>query len=140
MYPIDSANAPPTTDDSPKDATREGRIERIARVCHEANRAHCLAIGEDPETVYPGWDNCPEEIRDSARMGVRRALAGATPEQLHQSWVEHKRNSGWKFGPVKDLELRTHPCLVSYDRLPALQRQKDALFAGVVDALRVEAL
>lgn len=110
--------------------------QTIARVCHEANRAYCLATGEDPSTVYGAWDDVPAEIQASALDGVQKALAGATPEELHQSWVQFKLNGGWKYGPVKDAEARTHPCLVSYDKLPEAQRRKDALFSGIVEALR----
>lgn len=108
----------------------------IARVCHEANRAYALACGEDPATVWPAWDAAPEEIRESARKGVTAALAGDGPEELHSKWLMQKRNDGWQYGAVRDNVTKRHPCMVPYHELPDAQRRKDALFAGIVDALR----
>jgi len=107
--------------------------EAIARVCHEANRAVQVIQG-DP-AVSPRWDQAPDWQRASAVDGVGQALAGATPEQLHQSWCDLKVADGWRFGVVKDADAKTHPCLVAYDQLPADQRLKDRLFSAVVAAL-----
>ena len=108
--------------------------ERIARVCHDANRAWQQTTG-DP-AVSPPWDQAPDWQRESAIDGVRQALNGATPEELHESWCAHKRAEGWTYGEVKDAAARTHPCLVPYTDLPEEQRRKDTLFAAVVGALR----
>jgi len=111
-------------------------VDLIARVCHEANRAYALAAGESPSAVHPSWFEAPEEIRASARTGVQHALDGATPEQLHESWLKSKTETGWIYGPVRDNALRVHPCLVPYAELPAVQQRKDALFSAIVQALR----
>lgn len=111
----------------------EAAIEDIARVCHEANRAYCLGQGD---LTQVGWDQAPTWQRESAVIGVRRALEGATPEELHESWLEHKIAEGWIWGPVKDAERRQHPCVVPYAQLPPAQRRKDALFGAIVAALR----
>jgi hypothetical protein len=111
-------------------------IELIARVCHEANRAYALATGESPTLVHPSWTEAPEEIRESARVGVAHALDGATPEQLHESWCVSKRAAGWVYGAVRDNVAKVHPCLVPYAALPIAQQKKDALFSGIVAALR----
>lgn len=105
----------------------------IARVCHEANRALQIVTG-DP-AVSPPWDEAPEWQRSSAIEGVQAALDGASPEKLHESWCETKIRDGWVYGEVKGAEARTHPCLVSYEELPAEQRAKDHLFGAVVAAL-----
>lgn len=108
-------------------------IEDIARVAHEANRAMQIINGE--ADISPGWDDAPDWQRESAVDGVKKALAGATPEELHQSWCDFKTAEGWVYGPVKDPEAKTHPCLVPYGDLPAGQRAKDALFQSVVFSL-----
>ncbi|MFE7233906.1 RyR domain-containing protein [Streptomyces sp. NPDC057596] len=108
-------------------------IGDIARVCHDANRAWQIATG-DP-VVSPQWDEAPEWQQVSAVDGVRKALGGATGEQLHQDWCDFKTSDGWVYGPVKDETAKTHPCLVPYSELPAEQRRKDALFAAIVAAL-----
>jgi hypothetical protein len=105
----------------------------IARVCHEANRALQI-IHADP-APSPAWDDAPEWQRNSAIDGVREALDGATPEQLHDAWCEQKLYEGWCYGDVKDPEAKTHPCLVPYGQLPAEQRVKDVLFQSIVRAL-----
>lgn len=112
------------------------KVEVIARICHEANRAYALATGEDPAKVHPSWDDAPPEIRESAIVGVQYALDGAGPEELHQSWMQGKLNAGWRFGEVRDNDRKIHPCIVPYDKLPQEQRRKDALFGNIVDALR----
>jgi hypothetical protein len=108
-------------------------VDGIARVCHEANRAYCQALGD--HTQVP-WDDAPEWQRDSARVGVLKAIEGATSEQLHESWMAQKVADGWTHGAVKDADAKTHPCMVSYHELPPAQRRKDALFGAVVAALK----
>lgn len=105
------------------------QLEIMARSAHEANRAYCLSIGD---TSQPSWDDAPGWQRSSALNGVSGALAGDTPEQSHESWLEEKRRTGWKYGPVKDPEKKEHPCFVSYSELPPEQQVKDAIFTGVV--------
>lgn len=115
--------------------TREvGIIPAIARVCHEANRAWCVAMGDHSQV---SWDEAPEWQRQSAVTGVRAALNGAGPEELHASWMEEKRRDGWVYGPVKNASTKEHPCMVPYDKLPIEQRRKDHLFRAVVAALTV---
>lgn len=111
--------------------------EAIARVCHEANRAWQIVTGDPAPS--PEWDTAPEWQRTSAAEGVKAALDGATSEQLHLSWVNSKLADGWTYGPVKDAQAKTHPCLVPYDQLPAEQRLKDHLFHAIVRVLSAEA-
>lgn len=106
--------------------------ELAARVAHEANRAYCLSIGDDSQ---PAWEDAPDWQRKSALAGVEGVIAGNGPEQSHASWLAQKRVDGWIYGEVKDPEARTHPCMVSYDELPAAQKRKDAMFVGVVQAV-----
>ena len=108
-------------------------LNQIARICHEANRAIQIATG-DP-AVSPQWDDAPEWQRESAIEGVQKAIEGATPEQLHLSWVAFKVNDGWCYGHKKDAGAKTHPCIVDYDELPDDQKAKDAVFSAIVKAL-----
>ena len=112
--------------------TKESIIEACARAAHESNRAYCIAIGD---TSQSSWDDAPEWQRASARNGVTGALAGATPEQSHESWLAEKRAAGWKYGPVKNPETKEHPCFVPYADLPPEQRRKDDLYLAVVRAV-----
>lgn len=102
----------------------------IAQVCHEANRAIQEAIG-DPE-LSPGWHDAPEWQRDSAIEGVVKAIEGDTPEQLHESWCEYKKQGGWVYGKAKNPVAKTHPCLLPYDQLPEEQKAKDQVFGAIV--------
>lgn len=106
-------------------------IERRARAAHEANRAYCASIGDDSQVA---WEDAPQWQRDSAIVGVKHALAGATPEELHASWTAQKVADGWVHGDVKDADAKTHPCLVAYADLPEAQRKKDQIFRDAVFA------
>lgn len=108
-------------------------VDDIARVCHEANRALQFIAG-DPAPSVP-WPAESEETRESARHGVVAALAGRTPEQMHEEWCRWQREHDWRYGEVKDALAKTHPCMVPYGELPPDQRVKDRLFVAIVTTL-----
>jgi RyR domain-containing protein len=112
-------------------------IERIARVCHEVNRAYCQSLGDISQAT---WENAPQWQRESAMTGVAAIITNPaiTPEQSHEGWLEQKRADGWTYGPVKDAEKKEHPCFVPYEQLPMEQRAKDYLFGAVVRTLAFE--
>jgi hypothetical protein len=112
--------------------------EQVARVCHEANKALQYIHG-DPCPSQP-WNCEPYELRKSVIEGVRNVRRGCTARQNHEAWCEFKREHGWTWGPEKDPERRTHPCLVPYDELPQEQRDKDQLFLLIVTALTIGTL
>jgi hypothetical protein len=113
------------------------QIEQVAQVCHEANRAYCLTLGD--ATQQP-WGESPEWQRTSAIKGVEFHIghlsAGEkpSPSASHDSWLAEKERDGWKYGPVKDAQKKEHPCFVPYDQLPIDQRLKDYIFAAIVEA------
>lgn len=106
----------------------------IAKVCHEANRALCAGLGDNSQLP---WEEAPQWQRDSAVNGVRFNVENpdAPASASHDSWLEEKRLAGWKFGPVKDADLKEHPCYVPYEELPKEQQAKDHLFKATVAAL-----
>lgn len=110
------------------------RVEKIARLCHEVNRAYCEGNGD--YSCQP-WENSSEQIKESARISVKAKLEqDLTPEDQHALWCNTKRAQGWKTGPVKDEQAKTHPCLVPYSLLPVNQRVKDYLFGAVVSSFK----
>jgi hypothetical protein len=111
--------------------------EKIARACHEVNRAYCQALGDNSQV---SWEIAPDWQRASAINGVRAHLEagpmGLSPGASHVSWLEEKARDGWKYGPVKDAEKKEHPCFVEYHNLPLEHQAKDYIFGAVVYALR----
>lgn len=105
----------------------EQQIQLAAKTCHIVNRAYCAGLGDNSQ---PSWDDAPKWQRDSAINGVRAILANpqSTPEHSHENWLAHKKEAGWKYGPVKDPDKKEHPCCVPYAQLPSQQKQKDVLF------------
>lgn len=112
---------------------RERVIEIIAGAAHTANVAYCCGIGDHGSRTP--WKHESQELRASVLSGVNVALGGATPEQCHEGWVARKRAEGWKYGPVKDADAKTHPCMLSYGDLPPEQKLKDELFTNMVREL-----
>lgn len=108
-------------------------IEKIAQMCHEANRAYCSLTGDNSQMP---WAEAPEWQKQSAINGVKFHLENpdSKPSDSYNSWMKEKIETGWVYGPVKDAEKKEHPCMVPYEELPIEQRFKDYLFLSVVRA------
>ena len=115
--------------------TKQNRIEWIAYVCHQANKAWCLSEGDDSQK---DWAFAEQWQRDTMINGVEFLLENpeAGPDAMHNNWSAEKVSQGWVYGEVKDAEKKTHPCLVPFDQLPEFQQKKDRLFSAIVDALK----
>ena len=110
-------------------------IEEIANVCHQVNKAFCAANGDHSQ---PEWELAPDWQRSSAINGVKAHIdSGLTmlPEDSHISWMKQKVQEGWGYGEEKNVDKKTHPCMVPYEQLPVNQRTKDYLFREVVHTL-----
>ena len=108
--------------------------EQIAMVCQNVNKAYCEALGD---TSQPTWDDAPQWQKDSILMGVTLHInnPSAGTDDSHNAWLLQKANEGWKYGPVKNVELKEHPCFVSYEDLPKEQQAKDYIFRSIVHSL-----
>lgn len=111
--------------------------ERIAVVCHEANRAYCATLGD---LSQPEWQDAPGWAQDSAMSGVifhldaLRKGEHKTPEESHRAWLAQKEAEGWTYGPVKNPETKEHPCFLPYGMLPIEAKIKDYIFSSIVKA------
>lgn len=112
--------------------TLEQMIEACARAAHEMNKIYCEALGD---TSQAHWEEAPPWQRSSAILGVQGALKGNTPEESHDSWLAVKKADGWVYGEEKDVNRKTHPCMLPYDQLPPEQQHKDKLFLQTVRAM-----
>lgn len=105
--------------------------KEIAEIAHEANRIYCASIDDFSQEH---WDDAPEWQRESAINGVDNIAKGeiTSPHASHVNWLEEKEKDGWKYGPEKNPELKTHPCFMPFDELPSQQQFKDHLFFNIV--------
>jgi len=112
----------------------ESIIIHIAKACHQANKIWCEANGDHSQA---DWDLAEQWQRESAINGVKFRIENpnAGNDAQHNNWMKEKIDNGWEWGEVKDTDAKTHPCIVTFDKLPEFQQKKDALFGSIVDAL-----
>lgn len=108
------------------------KLEQIAKLAHEVNRAYCKSIGDNSQ---PTWENAPKWQKESAINGVKYHLENPniSPEMSHENWLREKEKTGWKYGDVKDPIKKEHPCIVEYSKLPKEQKAKDYMFKAICD-------
>lgn len=105
--------------------------ERIARTCHEVNRAYCEGHGD---FSHVPWDEAPRWVHETVMQGVKffHENPNSGPEAMHESWMKVKLEEGWVYGELKDPLKKTHPCIVEHSQLPFHQQAKDILFLSTV--------
>lgn len=110
------------------------KVQRIAIICHEANRVLQIANGEEPN---PCWENLSNDLKNSTYSGVLAAMDGKTARDLHYAWVRERYAQGWVYGEKLDREKKIHPNLVPYEALSTEQKIKDAMFLNIIVAYMV---
>lgn len=109
-------------------------IDDIAKVVHEINKAYCEGFGDHSQV---SWEEAPQSIKQAAIDGVKFHLAADQPPSAsHDNWMQFKVNNGWQYGPVKDEQAKTHPCIVPFEKLSPEQQGKDHVFKAVVEQLK----
>ena len=110
------------------------RVDDIAKCCHEANKVLCEGVGDFSQKP---WHEAEEWQRVSAVNGVLYFIENqdAPDSAQHDAWCNDKYADGWVYGPIKDADAKTHPCLVPFDQLPLEQQAKDTLFKAVCRSL-----
>lgn len=120
------------------------QIEQIARMAHEVQRQWCRMLGD---FSHGQWNEATESKRASAIARVeyaveykgpnwRESFRCYDPRDQHDRWMLLKLRDGWRYGPIKDVVNKIHPCLLPWDDLPPEQRIKDIFFVEVVRAMR----
>lgn len=46
-------------------------------------------------------------------------------KNVHEVWAETRIKQGWTYGPERNDELKTHPCLIPYEELPEDEKEYD---------------
>ncbi|HET9983620.1 MAG TPA: RyR domain-containing protein [Longimicrobiales bacterium] len=44
---------------------------------------------------------------------------------IHETWARGRLEEGWRYGPRRDDEAKTHPCLVPYAELSESEKEYD---------------
>ena len=110
-------------------------IEKIAYMCHQANKAWCEAHKDYSEV---DWANIPKWHKDSLVAGVEFRIANphAGVAKMHNKWYSHKTENGWKYGKVKNIKKKIHPMLIGYQFLSEMERMKTPIFCSMVDLMK----
>ena len=53
------------------------------------------------------------------------ALSEEIAKNTHEVWAAGRIADGWQYGPVRDDEKKTHPCLIPYEELSEEERDYD---------------
>ncbi len=108
--------------------------QHIARICHEADRAHAASHGDLMTKAWPGLEAYQ---RENLVRGVK--VATATPRaiasDLHTSWLRDKREAGWQFGPKLDLGQQCDPMMIPWEQLSYRAQARERLFLAIIRSL-----
>ena len=69
-----------------------------------------------PQPINTTGVELPEELN---------ALVEQMSKNVHEVWAETRIRQGWTYGPERNDELKTHPCLVPYEELPEEEKEYD---------------
>ncbi len=102
---------------------------RRAIFVYEGARLQADAV--DAPIVPEPWFEREPEFR-AQFLKVIEMMCGpdrkTDPEELHDDWVRAYEEMGWKYGPVRDAEKKTHPDMKAFAELPWRERNKDECF------------
>jgi hypothetical protein len=82
-------------------------------------------VKDGPDPISTGGVELPSSLL---------ALTERLARQIHDLWAARRLSEGWRYGPARDDEAMTHPCLVPYEDLSESEKDYDRQTA--LEALR----
>lgn len=67
----------------------------------------------------------PIDTSDVTLPKELEALVEQMSKNVHEVWAETRIKQGWTYGPERNDELKTHPCLIPYEELPEDEKEYD---------------
>lgn len=103
-------------------------IEALASMCYAANREWNRANGD---AIPCDWPQASDDVRLGYHHMVILFSEGATEEDVHVAFLQHKLATGWKPGSFS-AESKTHPYLIPYSGLTLRLRLKYLMYRKMV--------
>lgn len=79
--------------------------------------------------MSPGWRPRPIDTGGVRMPPVLACLTELLAENAHDTWGQQRLLDGWRYGPERDDEAKTHPLLVAYRDLPDDEKVYDRRLA-----------
>lgn len=113
-------------------------IINIAKECHSANDDLMLVNNEVPNLT--DWHQMDDHTRSMNIKSVSKIIDNKyiTAKDLHNEWMDNKIADGWKYGTVKNPELKTHPLIIEFEKMSDINKLKDQNFIDIVNKHRNE--
>lgn len=94
-----------------------------------AHISHAMWVGYQMGAgqAYNEWPTREQLRSQEAGFRAFEANPRMTAEQNHEAWMAYRLAHGWRYGPVKDEDAKTHPDLVPFGDLPRVEQRKDEM-------------
>ena len=67
----------------------------------------------------------PVDTSDVSLTNDMLELTELIAKNVHEVWAKQRIEEGWTYGPAKNSELKTTPCLVPYEELSESEKDYD---------------
>lgn len=67
----------------------------------------------------------PMDTSDIQLPDELNALVEHMAKNVHEVWAQNRIEQGWTYGEERNDTLKQHPCLVSYEELPEVEKAYD---------------
>lgn len=106
-------------------------LGEVAAAAYTIVSALDLAMGRGARRP---WEGQPELYKLEQTSCVRAHLAGeySCARDAHEDWSERRRQAGWTWGPLRDVERKYHPSLLPWRALPLDLTAKAELYRASV--------
>ncbi len=112
------------------------KMVEVAKECHIANNNLMVTNNEIPNPI--DWNDLSTHTKHINISSVKKIYdnPSITAKDIHDEWMKNKIKDGWKYGDVKDDELKTHHLIVDFDKMNDVDKMKDQIFIDIVNNRR----
>lgn len=80
---------------------------------------------DKPNMTNKTYTPTPIDTTDVELSEELLELVELLAENTHDNWAAGRISEGWTYGPVRNDELKQHPCLIPYNELPESEKEYD---------------